>query len=149
MIRLKVQGKLPIMFITLHNIWYFPLKISLVIVNKSTGKFRSSFIKEILNPFSANPTKWTNTPKQFVCNSRRNDWVRLVILWDWRLKGYRKTSAQWYRRHHHHGASGENLKKSKGVTKKGKVISVPLLKNGSQYSGTHLEPCQIFKINYL
>ena len=32
------------------------------------------------------------------------------------------------------------------MTKKGKVISVPLLKNGSQYSGTHLEPCQIFKI---
>ena len=34
-----------------------------------------------LNPLSANPTKWSNTLKQFVGNSWRIVWVGLTILW--------------------------------------------------------------------
>ena len=33
-----------------------------------------------LNPLSANPTKWSNTLKQFVSKSRRIIWVYLTIL---------------------------------------------------------------------
>ena len=40
-----------------------------------------------VNPLSAKPTKWSNTLKQFVGNSRRIFWVHLTILWGWRLKG--------------------------------------------------------------
>ena len=36
---------------------------------------------------SANPTKWTNTLKQFVGCYRRICWVCLTILWGWPLKG--------------------------------------------------------------
>ena len=43
------------------------------------------------NPLSANPTKWSNTLKQFVRCSQRIVWVRLTILWSWRLNG-------WWRR---------------------------------------------------
>ena len=39
------------------------------------------------NPLSANFTKWSNTLKHFVGNSRRIVWVCLNILWDWCLKG--------------------------------------------------------------
>ena len=39
------------------------------------------------NPLSANPTKWSNTLKQFVGNSRRITWVCLTILWWLTLKG--------------------------------------------------------------
>ena len=38
-------------------------------------------------PLSANPTKWSNTLKQFLSNSRRIVWVCLTILWGWRFKG--------------------------------------------------------------
>ena len=41
---------------------------------------------ERFNPLSANPTKWSNTLKQFVYHSRQIVWVRLTILWGWRLK---------------------------------------------------------------
>ena len=41
----------------------------------------------VLNPLSANPTKWSVTLKQFVGNSRQIAWVCLTILWGWRLKG--------------------------------------------------------------
>ena len=34
-----------------------------------------------------NPTKWSNTLKQFVDNSWRIVWECLTILWGWRLKG--------------------------------------------------------------
>ena len=37
----------------------------------------------------ANPTKWSNTIKQFVCNSRRIFWVCLTISWGWHLKSWR------------------------------------------------------------
>ena len=40
-----------------------------------------------LNPLSANPTKWSNTLKEFVRKSWRIIWVCLTILWGWRLKG--------------------------------------------------------------
>ena len=39
------------------------------------------------NTLSANPTTWSNKPKQFVANSRRIALVCLTILWGWRLKG--------------------------------------------------------------
>ena len=39
------------------------------------------------NPLSANPTKWSNTLKQFVGFYRQIVWVCLAILRDWRLKG--------------------------------------------------------------
>ena len=35
-----------------------------------------------INPLSANPTKWSNTLKQFVGFCRRIVWVCLTILWD-------------------------------------------------------------------
>ena len=41
-------------------------------------------VTNTFNPLSANPTKWSNTLKQFLSNSRR---VWLTILWGWRLKG--------------------------------------------------------------
>ena len=40
--------------------------------------------KKDVNPLSANPTKWSNTSKQFVGNLPTNC---LTILWGWRLKG--------------------------------------------------------------
>ena len=39
-----------------------------------------------LNPLSANPTRWSNTLKQFVGCCRRVVWVCLTVLWGWRLK---------------------------------------------------------------
>ena len=40
-----------------------------------------------VNPLSADPTKWSNTLKQFVGNSQQIVWMCLTILWNWRLKG--------------------------------------------------------------
>ena len=37
---------------------------------------------ELVNPLNANPTKWSNTLKQFV-----DFWVCLTILCGWHLKG--------------------------------------------------------------
>ena len=42
----------------------------------------------LVKPLSANPTKCSNTLKQFVGWSRRIIWVRLTIFGNWRLKGY-------------------------------------------------------------
>ena len=39
----------------------------------------------LLNPVSTNPTKWSNTLKQFLGNSQRVVWVGLIILWGWCL----------------------------------------------------------------
>ena len=39
------------------------------------------------NTLSANPTKWSNTLKQFVSFCRRIVWMCLTILQGWRLKG--------------------------------------------------------------
>ena len=41
----------------------------------------------IINPFSANPTKWSNTLKQFVGDSGQIVSVCLTILWGWCSKG--------------------------------------------------------------
>ena len=40
------------------------------------------------NPFSANPTKWSNILKQFVGFYRRIVLVCLTILYSFQLKGY-------------------------------------------------------------
>ena len=42
---------------------------------------------DYINPLCANPTKWSNTIKQFVDNSWRIVWVCLTILWVWPMKG--------------------------------------------------------------
>ena len=44
-------------------------------------------IEHFFNPLSANPTKVSNTLKQFVGCCRRIARVCLTILWGWRLKG--------------------------------------------------------------
>ena len=44
-------------------------------------------LRKLLNPLSANPTKWSNTLEQIVGCSRRIVWVGLTILQGWRLKG--------------------------------------------------------------
>ena len=41
---------------------------------------------ECLNYLSANPTKWSNTLKQFIGNSQLMAWVCLIILWGWHVK---------------------------------------------------------------
>ena len=48
-------------------------------INRVTRIFR-------LNPSSANPTKRSNTLKQFADKLQQMVWVCLTILWDWRLK---------------------------------------------------------------
>ena len=40
-----------------------------------------------INTLSANPTKWSNTFKQFVGCCCQIVWVCLIILWGWRWKG--------------------------------------------------------------
>ena len=45
------------------------------------------FAEQNLNPLSANPTKWSNTLKQFVGNLPTNCLSVFDILWGWRLKG--------------------------------------------------------------
>ena len=47
-----------------------------------------SYTKErtyLVNPLSANPTKWSHTLKQFVGYCWRIVWVYLTILWEWRI----------------------------------------------------------------
>ena len=61
----------------------FQLKtISLVYIIK--------WVRKIINPLSANPTKWLNTLRQFIDFGRRIVWVCWTILWGWCLKGQGK-----------------------------------------------------------
>ena len=53
----------------------------------SSKYFGECNCQKYMNPLSANPTKWSNTLKQFVGISRQIVCVCLIILWDWRLKG--------------------------------------------------------------
>ena len=46
------------------------------------------FYKFSFTPFRTNPTKWSNTLKQFIGNSQWIVWVCLTIVWGWRLKGW-------------------------------------------------------------
>ena len=50
---------------------------------------RNSWMTKNVNPWSTNPTKWSNTLRQFVGNSRQNVWMCLTILWGWRLKTFK------------------------------------------------------------
>ena len=43
-------------------------------------------LTSLLNPSSVDPTKWSNTIKQFVGFCRQIVGVCLAILWGWRLK---------------------------------------------------------------
>ena len=53
--------------------------------NKKIKKLKNKN-KKILNPYSANSTKWSNTLKQFVGFCQRIVWMCLAILWGWCLK---------------------------------------------------------------
>ena len=52
-------------------------------------------LRMIFNPFSANPTKWSNK-LNLSENCRRIVWVCLTILWNWSLKGYWNTNLRSY-----------------------------------------------------
>ena len=56
-----------------------------------------AFLPLYFDLLSANPTKWSNTLKQFISNSLRIVWVCLTILLGWRLKGYllNNTEKDW------------------------------------------------------
>ena len=43
--------------------------------------------KNSINHLSANPTKRSNTLKQFVGKNLQIVWLCLIILWGWRIKG--------------------------------------------------------------
>ena len=43
--------------------------------------------KSSINHLSANPTKRSNTLKQFVGKNLQIVWLCLIILWGWRIKG--------------------------------------------------------------
>ena len=53
------------------------------VLNYVFDYFSTLYMKELINPLSANPTKRSNTIKQF---SQRIVSMCLTILWDWRLK---------------------------------------------------------------
>ena len=67
----------------------FSEKVILIseVIKSVTAIFTHHALSEHLNPLSTNPTKWSNTLKQFVGFFRRIVWVCLTILWDWRLIG--------------------------------------------------------------
>ena len=50
--------------------------------------YKSKEIYILINPLSTNPTKWSDTLKQFVGCCRRIVCVCLTILWGWCLKDY-------------------------------------------------------------
>ena len=55
-----------------------------------------SWIHVLLYPLNANPTKWSNTLKQFVGCCGRIVWVCLTILRGWRLKGKYSCTQVYY-----------------------------------------------------
>ena len=59
--------------------WFFSLK-------HNPLRKDISFINDAINTLTPNPTKWSNTFKQFAGKSRRIDWVCLTILWGCGLK---------------------------------------------------------------
>ena len=69
----------PEKFANLHLVYHFTVPL----INAQG----SDVGKVVPNPLSANPTKWSNTLKQFVGYCRRIVSVCLTILWGWRLKG--------------------------------------------------------------
>ena len=57
-------------------------------INKATPWKENDYSHaSFFNPLRANPTKWSDTLKQFVGNSGQIVWVCLTILWKWHLKG--------------------------------------------------------------
>ena len=69
-----------------NNVWrYTCLKFELFSPKKCIWKPLGG--QRVINPLSANPTKWSNTLTQFIDNCRQTVWVSLTILWYWRLKG--------------------------------------------------------------
>ena len=70
-----------------HRKWNIKINMFSNWTNILHGVHQGSILGPLLfNPLSPNPTKWSNTLKQFIGNSRRIVWVCLTILWDWRLK---------------------------------------------------------------
>ena len=62
----------------------FPLKTS----NITVTLILTIYLR--INPLSANPTKWSNTLKEFVGFYRR------IVLWGWRLKGQQHSGKENY-----------------------------------------------------
>ena len=63
----RIQHRSFLNYVTSHKKWYMFV------------------FKVYFNPLNANPTKWSNTLKQFVSNSQWIVWVCLTILLGWRL----------------------------------------------------------------
>ena len=68
-------------------LWFRLKKQLKSIFYKYKGMFMSEMRWATFNPLSSNPTKWSNTLKQFVGQSRRIVSVCLTILWSCRVKG--------------------------------------------------------------
>ena len=73
-------------FDQLRLFWSKNWKISSLPATTSAEK-SSTPLKISVNTLRTNPTRRSNTLKQFVDNSRRIIWMCLTILWGWRLKG--------------------------------------------------------------
>ena len=69
--------------VILHVTFFFFLRNQVIYLKCKCWNFIDEQYLKAFNPLSTNPTKWSNTLKQFAGNSRRTIWVRLTILWGW------------------------------------------------------------------
>ena len=74
-----------VFFRSLNFRLWIPSDIYLFKVNNGNTRKMCKNLFQV-NLLSANPTKWSNTLKQFVGKSQRTVQVCLTILWGWRLK---------------------------------------------------------------
>ena len=64
-----------------------PCRLCKTKVYSSSRLYRNIKIILVLNPFRLDPTEWSDTLKQFICNSQRIIGVCLTVLWDQVVKG--------------------------------------------------------------
>ena len=69
------------------KIWNLTSPFSFSGVFRPQSNVHNKLLSQNLNPLSANPTKWSNTLKQFIGNGGQIVGVCLTILWGWRIKG--------------------------------------------------------------
>ena len=100
-----------------------PVKANFVLTTQATLNIKINFHLEWIfnldiNTLSTNPTKWSNTLKQFVSCCRWIVWVSLTILWGWRLK------CQLFSLFYEGKINGENrfYAKKRGIQKSKKLI---------------------------
>ena len=72
----------------------FQRRLCLTLIETLSISWHLSFLRCNFNPLGANPTKWSNTLRQFVGCCRRIVWVCLTILWGWRSKDYYKNMSK-------------------------------------------------------